>query len=250
MVPLRTQTAQLDTAVLGLASWARAKEEAEAVVSLGDLIDGAHGRADVAREAARELDRIARVAACLYEGFGDVLPAIRLDWAERLSQFDAPANLRNLSSLPRWGDIEFLERRTLQGLADWLFGRVDARQGDAVATINDIVRLALLLSSHAPVDRIIAGHVQRDTPLRRDGRIELKVDVARVRIGMHVQMYAGANVVAQGVVEDLGAEVAAARVVTTAGGVAHIAAGARAQFLPQERAAKLGGSFAALAQKR
>ena len=40
------------------------------------------------------------MAGCLYEGFGQVLPHLRLAWTEQLSQYDEPINLRNLSSLP------------------------------------------------------------------------------------------------------------------------------------------------------
>jgi hypothetical protein len=226
----RQQTASFDMATLSAASWAQTREMAVTRLALGDLLDARHGRADVARVTSRELDDIARVAACLYAAFGDVLPIIRLLWAERLSQYDAPVNLRNLASLPRWGDLEFLVRRRLQQLADWLFARVDARQPGAVGMINDIVRLALLLASHAPVDRILSGHVKRPAPAKPGSRIDLVVDIAKVRVGMQVQLFSGAVVVASGVVEDLAGDVAAARITHASEG-AQLAAGAHAQFL-------------------
>jgi hypothetical protein len=246
----RLQAARFDLAEVAGASWTRVRDRAREVLSLGDLVEGGHGRTDVSGRAAGELEQIAKVAACLYQGFGEVLPTIRLEWAERLSQYDVPANLRNLASLPRWGDIEILDRRMLQGLADWLFGKVNPRQPDAVAMINDLVRLCLLLASHAPVDRIIAGRVRRDTPLWKGGRIELAVDLARVRVGMLVHLYTGPDVVARGVVEDLSSGVAAARVLDAMQPGVSLAAGARAEFVEPAMAPRGASWFSAADGRR
>jgi hypothetical protein len=96
------------------------------VVSLGDLIDGEHGSGAVASKAATVFEELSRIAACLHEAFSEVLPSIRLDWAERLSQFDATPRLRNLAGLPRWGELDYETRRQLQAYADWLFGQMKA----------------------------------------------------------------------------------------------------------------------------
>ena len=75
--------------LIGKLGWQGARAEAEKIVSLGDLIDGEHGSGFVASQAAAAFENISRIAACLHEAFSGVLPSVRLDWAERLSQFDA-----------------------------------------------------------------------------------------------------------------------------------------------------------------
>jgi hypothetical protein len=209
---LRVATAQLDVGTFAGQSWAASRERAADVLSLGDLIAVGHGRHDLSQQVAREVDTIGHVAACLYGALGDVRPSIRLVWAERLGQFDGPVNLRTLAGLPRWGEIDRLDRQEMQGLVDWLFQRVDAREPEAVRMINDLVRVCLLLASHAPITRIVAGHVARPTVVKVGGRVDLAVDLATVRVGMHVLMYAGTTVAARGVVEDLAAGTATARV--------------------------------------
>lgn len=218
----RMQMAQLDLDLFVENKWQLIRDRAKESISLGDLIDAGHGRSDVAQQTTRELNDISHVAACLYKMFGEVLPAIRLDWAERLSQYDTPVNLRNLSSLPRWGDkgtdgedlIAFVDRRQMQTLVDWLYQRVDPRQPEAVSLINDLVRICILLASHAPVKQIIAGHVPRPTTVKKGGRVELAaVDLSKVRVGMQVLMHSGDDVVTTGIVDDLTDGKAAARVV-------------------------------------
>jgi hypothetical protein len=240
----QAQRAQLDLGALVGLSWTQVRDHAQESLSLGDLIDGGHGRSDVAQLAAQELETITHVAACLYERFGAVLPSIRLDWTERLGQYEAPANLRNLASLPRWGEIAFLERQEMQMLVDWLFGRVDPATPGALSLVNDLVRLCLLLASHAPVDRIIAGEVHRDTPLHLGGRVDVAVDVTKVHVGMIVHMYSGTDVVAHGVVEDLGGGIAAARVLQSLQPGANLARGARVQFVEPGQAARQGPGVA------
>jgi len=224
----RQQTAQLDLAVLAEQSWQHVRDQAQQTLSLGDLIEGGHGHAEVAQQAAQELENLSHVAGCLYALFGQVLPAIRLAWAELLSQYDAAVNLRNLSALPRWPEIPYLERREMQMLADWLFQRIDPRESDAADMINDLSRVCILLASHAPVKQIIAGHVNEATPVQLGTRVQLTVDPAKVRVGMQVLVYKENTVVTRAVVEDLSAGVAAARVVHTT--VPTLEQGARAHF--------------------
>ncbi|HEU4387705.1 MAG TPA: hypothetical protein VFV34_07910, partial [Blastocatellia bacterium] len=159
----RLKAAQLDLSVFAGQNWQLTKTQATEVVSLGDLVDGTHARSDVSRSAAREIDQVSTVATCLYAKFGEVLPVIRLQWAEQLSQYDDAVNLRNLAVLPRWGEVEGLDRQEMQRFVDWLYQRVDPLQADAVAMISDLVRVCLLLASHAPVNQIIAGQIHRAT---------------------------------------------------------------------------------------
>jgi hypothetical protein len=243
----RAQTAQVDLSAVATQSWASVRTQAVDILSIADLVNAVHGRNDVTQRVAQEIEQITQAAAVLLEHFGDVLPAIRLEWATRLSEYDAPANLRNLASLPRWGEIELLDRRTMQGIVDWLFGRIDVAQSDAVTMMNSIVRVAILLASHAPVDRIIAGSVKKDTPLRPGIRIDLTVNLTQVRVGMLVNLYSGANVVARGVVEDLAGGLASARVTEALASVTSLAAGARAQLVEPERATAQGLSVAVAA---
>lgn len=227
---IRGVRAAIDLSAIQVEGWSRARDRAADVVTLGDLIDAGHGRTAVARAAAEELDRIAHVASCLYERFGEVLPVIRLDWAERLSQFDAAVDMRNLFTLPRWREVEALDQREMQALVSWLYDRIDLRESDAVALMSDLVRVCLLLASHAPVNRIIAGRVAKPTKVSVGGRVELTVDITRVRVGMPVLLFSGTSAVARAVVEDLAGGLAAARVVTAASATIELAQGAHAQF--------------------
>jgi hypothetical protein len=216
---------------LAIQNWGLLRDQARDVLSLGDVIEGWHGRSDVAQRASSELDNLVRVTACVYRAFGSILPAIRLQWAETLSQFDAPVNLRNLASLPHWGDIEYLERREMQAMVDWLYQRVDPREAQGVALVSDLVRIAILLASHAPVEQIIAGHIAAPVTVQPGGRVNVAVDLSRVRIGMQVLVYQDNEVTARGVVEDLSAVEAAARIVQTSQQTVHIDQNARVQFL-------------------
>jgi hypothetical protein len=207
----------LDLAALSQASWQGQQARAEQLVSFGDLADGGHGRADVARSAAAELDHIRSIVVCLHAEFSGVLPALRLQWAENLSEFDAAPSLRNLASLPRWSEIGFEQRRSMQGYVDWLFAQAASTQPQAIALFNDLVRMCLLLASHAPVDRILSGRLARPVPpIVLGTHIPLlALDPARLRIGMQAVVYRGEQVVARALVEDIGNEEASARVVET-----------------------------------
>ncbi|HEX4947614.1 MAG TPA: hypothetical protein VFZ34_13170 [Blastocatellia bacterium] len=216
----RQQVANLSTALLPQTNWQAMHTLALQHLSIGDLIDGNHGHSKVSHLAAQVLDEIANVAACLHEAFSQVLPEIRLDWAERISQFDAPVNLRNLSSLPRWGEkrngedlIPFVERRAMQMHVDWLYQQIDPLEDEATALMHEIIRVCILLASHAPVNQIVQGHVRQPTTVSHGSKVELTVDTAKIKVGMHVLMQAADNVLVRAVVDDLSFEKAAATVV-------------------------------------
>ncbi len=220
----------VDVARLATLTWRGVQEQAQTIVSIGDLIDGEHGRGEVARRAAEAYDQMARIAACLHAEFSAVLPSIRLDWAERLSQFDVAPRLRDLAVLPRWGEIEYIDRKQMQAFVDWLFDQVDARESRADGLMNDVVRMCLLLAADAPIGRILAGRLPRPAVVRPGVRLPLTAfDPARLRIGMHALIYQGPQVLARAVVEDIGSEVAA-RVVHTAAAEVNLGVDVRVQF--------------------
>jgi hypothetical protein len=201
------------------------------VVSLGDLIDGEHGRGEVARRAAQTFEEIGRIAACLHAGFSGVLPSIRLDWAETLSQFDESPNLRRLGALARWGEIPYLDRYRIQAFADWLFSRINPVEPRADSLMNDVVRMCLLLASHAPVGRIIAGRLPRPITVRPGVRLPVTAfDASKLRVGMEALVYRGSSVVARAIVEDIGASEIATRVIHTTQPQVDLDVNVRVQF--------------------
>ncbi|HEX2724974.1 MAG TPA: hypothetical protein VHN20_04040, partial [Beijerinckiaceae bacterium] len=220
----------VDVAQLSTLTWQGAREKVQAVVSLGDLMDGEHGHGEVSRRAAAAYDELGRIVACLHAEFSAVLPSIRLDWAESLSQFDVAPSLRDLAVLARWPEIEFVDRRQMQGYVDWLFDQIDAREPRAVALMNDVVRMALLLAADAPIGRILAGRLPRPTLARPGLRIPLTAfDPAKLRIGMQALIHSGPEVVVRAVVEDIGNEISA-RVTHTATAEVSLGLDARVQF--------------------
>ncbi|WP_437277749.1 hypothetical protein WME90_42020 [Sorangium sp. So ce375] len=235
---VRLQVAQLDLARFAGLGWKETREVAKHVLSLGDLIEANHGRSLVADEAARELSQIGRIAGCLHAQASDVLPAIRLEWAERLSQYeDRNVNLRNLAVLPRWGEIPYVDRKEIEGLTDWLYSRIDPNHAEGIAWMHDLVRVCLLLASHAPVDEIIAGAVIEDTPVHPGKTVPVAIDPIRVRLGMKVMFFKGQEMVAHGVVEDLVGNQARARI-TEASAQLVLTKGATARFVdPMARTA-------------
>jgi len=228
------QTRQLslsvNTAMLATLSWQGARAQAEQVVSLGDLIDGEHGRGEVARNAAETFERMSRITGCLHAEFSAVLPSIRLDWAERLSQFDQAPSLRDLSVLARWSEIGYVDRRQMQAYVDWLFDQVDAREARAEGLMNDVVRMCLLLAADAPIGRILAGRLPRPAVVRPGVRVPLTAfEPAKLRVGMQALIYRGVDVVARAVVEDIGSEISA-RVVHTQTAEVSLDVSTRVQF--------------------
>jgi hypothetical protein len=210
----RLAASQLDLTEFAGQTWQQSRVRAAELVSVGDLIDIGHYNPEIPRVSAAEIENILKVAACLYSDLSTVLPVIRLNWAERLTEIDSPVNLANLASLPHWAEVPYLDGKEMQAMVDWLFSRIVITESEAVAHINDLVQVCILLASHAPVADIIAGSVIRPTPIFVGGRVDLIADLSRVRVGMHVLMYSGNRTVARGVVENLASGQATARVLT------------------------------------
>ena len=214
-------------------SWQESLQQAERQLSLGDLLAADHRRPELSGKAAQLLEQWCRVATCLKDHFGAIETRLRLDWAERLSQFDGPVNLRVLTNLPRWDEVADLsQRRGLQSLVDWLFLQLNGGEPQALAFANDLVRLSLLLACHAPVNQILSGQVIGTPALASENRVPIRMDPLRVRIGMPVLFHGAAGVVAEGIVEDLSGNVATTRILR---GDASLSAGpqTRVQFLRQ-----------------
>lgn len=217
LAPRLAAVQSLNLASFASATWQGIRAQAEPAVSFGDLAEGGHGRPDVARAAAAELENFRRIVACLHAEFSAIPAVMRLEWADTLSEFDAAPNLRNLGNLPRWAEIAYLDRRQMQAYVDWLFAQIQVAQPQAVALINDVVRMCLLLASHAPVDRIIAGHMARPvTGVGVGVHIPLAVaNPGRLRVGMQALLYRGADLIARAQVADIGALEVTAEVIHT-----------------------------------
>jgi hypothetical protein len=214
--------------------WQDFHREAAEHASVGDLVDGKHGSSQVSAAAAAELEQFGKVATCLHAEFAAVTPAVRLAWIERFSQFDRPGLLRDLTILPQYSRLDRGTRRRLQEFADWLFGRVTPAERDAVILVNDLVRLCLLLASHAPVAQIIAGHVPRPTPVRPGLTIPIKpLHPDLVRVGMEFQVWNASRIVARGRVADLREGEVSARVDAVEAQTTTLDTTMRVQFVAQ-----------------
>jgi hypothetical protein len=206
-------TSPVNLAGLASLSWRDLRDQASRQLTLGQLIGS--GPAPLAKAAAEELENIFAVTTCLHENFSRVPGLIRLQWAEKFGQFDTiVVGFRDLSRLPGWRQIDFTLRREMQLHADWIFGRVDTDVADALDLMNDLVRVALLLASHAPVDQLIVGHPLETEVTPRPGLlINLKVDPLRIRRGMEVTYKISDTQILRAVVDDISASHVAARVV-------------------------------------
>ena len=230
----------LDLQRLDKMSWQETSQQAQEDLSLADLIEGGQGRSGLAQRATRELEHLEDIAVCLYARCGDMAPAVRLRWADKISVFDDRINLQNLEVLPQWNIVGFELRRDLQRLVDWLFSRIDRKIPDAVALMNDLVRVGILLASHTPVSAIINGHVPEPATGRIGDIIDLTLDKGKVRVGMQVAVFSGLNVAVQGIVEDLSATAARVKVTQSKQATFQIEQGAKARFFPAGSTAATG----------
>lgn len=236
----RQKTARLDFGGVDQLGWARHQELASEHATLGDLIEGRHGDAALARDAARQIELLRDVATCLHAEFALVTPALRLAWTERFSQFDPGARLDSLTNLPRWGELERPARRRFQEFVSFLFARIDRNDAEAFGLVNDLVRLTLLLASHAPVNQLIAGHVPQPAPAAIGSLVTVKpFDVGLVRAGMEVTVWGRKTVgtqtepvvVARARVEDLRGGEAAIRLHQVGSSITQLTPDMRVQFV-------------------
>jgi hypothetical protein len=185
-------------------NWSALLGRAKEVLTVGHLMD--FGSSKLTQAASREIHGLFKVAACLHRDFCKVAPILRLVWAERYSTFDGPADFRDLARLPRWSEVPFALRREMQLHVGWLFSKMDVSQAPAVDLMNDLVRAALLLASHAPVSQPITGTLAEDSTPSPGGLMPILIDPARIRVGMKAiieQTSSSPKVRVLGVVEDL-----------------------------------------------
>jgi len=193
----------IDVARLSAMTWQALKTKAEAELSLADLVESGKGKSALANKATAILEEIEDIAVCLYQQCNALLPAIRLEWANKISVFDAPMDLRRLDLLPAWHQVDDFMRRDLQHMVDWLFQQIDSSNTKALELMNDLVRVCILLASHAPVSSIVRGHLPAPAKGIRGDIIDMVVDKGIVRIGMVATIFTQDKVAVQGVVEDI-----------------------------------------------
>lgn len=182
------------------------------VASLADLASMVE-HAILSRRAVQEYERVAQVASCLHARLGEVKPALRMLWAERFSQFDAPVDLGDLSLLPRFGEVPAELREEIVELATWLRGRAARDEPRAQALINDLLRVCLLAASHSPVNEIVTGRVLRPLPLFPGTLVPIRPSLLdKVRLGQTVQFFDAGRLAATAVVDDLQADTVQVRV--------------------------------------
>ena len=204
--------ADANLAILAGHSWSTLVERAREDLSLNDLIESNGSKIAVARTAISELARIEDVATCLYERFGDVRPELRVQWARKISVFDTAPDLRALNVLPGWAEVDYEQRRNLQRLTDWLFSRIAPGNDAATAFASDLVRVCILLASHAPVASILAAQVSKPVTGIVGDIFTIAIAKGEPRIGMRAAVYNGSITHVEGVVEEIVGEEAIVRV--------------------------------------
>lgn len=202
--------AELDPRLVVGTGWRTVRARALRDVSLDDLIESARRQPALVRAASEELERIEKVAVCLYERAGELPGTIRFAWVQQLSEFDAAADLSRLERLPRFGEVPAGLRRDLSRLVAWLFARLAPGEPEARALMSDIVRVALLLAGRAPVAELVRATLAQDFTGAVGDLVTVALPPARARVGMAVEFRTSAGPVG-GVVQDLQADSATVR---------------------------------------
>ena len=205
--------------------WRALLRQAPASVTLGDLM--AEEQTDAGQWAQRRYHGLAAGLACLHGAFSALPPVIRLAWAERLGQFDEPVDLRRLTALPRFADIDPLARHDLQLRVDHLFAAIREEEAQARELLSELLRVTLLLASAAPVDRILAGRLAAPARLQQGRELRIIADPAQIRAGMEVSLAQGQ---AMARVVDIEAQEVVVRLTAVARPGMELAAGTRVQF--------------------
>lgn len=192
--------------------WSELRVEAMRFVSLADFAHVGHLRPEILTRATWVLDGMTRVAACLYRRFAEVAPDVRLRWAEQVSVLDAAPNLRDLLALRGFASLPEADREGMQALVDWLYSQIAALPAPQ-AMMSNLVRVCVLLASHAPVRALLRGRIGPATvSIGHVVRIE-SLDVTKVRVGMSVLV--GKTAAVRAVVKDVAETHAVAQIVAT-----------------------------------
>jgi hypothetical protein len=198
-----TQRSLLQIAPLGNQSWQTLVTALQNVAAVGDLIGSAAVHAEIVNATSRLLTQISNVATCLYTRVSATDPELRLAWAEFLRGPALSLQLRSLSVLPKWTQQQYIARDQMQMLVDWLFQQIDTGNPATVAFMSDVVRVCILLASHAPVDQIISSELTVRIKPVVGGNVVLHLPSVRVASGMYVNLYSKGVLAAQAVVSDL-----------------------------------------------
>jgi hypothetical protein len=200
----RTARVYFEPSILESETWLTQHGYMQRLASIGDLLESHYAAPAVTRAAANLFQQIGTVAGCLYQRVGSVAPLTRLRWAEQLADIHAHTDLHDLAVLPTWSEVDYVLRRELQGYVDWLFARLQPSISEAAGYMSDLVRVCILLASHAPVDEIIHGEVISKAPLVSGGVIKVSATSPRIYHGMQVLLYDHKmQVAAHGTVADL-----------------------------------------------
>jgi hypothetical protein len=231
LTQLVQQRAAYDPAPLMAMTWAEQKGEIFKVSAINDLISSEIVHLEVANRVTALINDVSKVATALYLRVSAVLPVNRLQWAEFLRGPGRWISLRTLSVLPAWDTQDYIDRQQMQMLVDWLFGQIDAGIDAANSYMSDLVRTAILLASHAPVNDVIAGEVAARTKPSLGGIVPLGLPSSRVARGMPVLLYQGGELTARAVVDDLDSQQVYAKVTTIYQANTYLEEKAQAQFL-------------------
>ena len=186
---LVTERAAFQPLQLANQSWAAQIQAMQIVAAVGDLISSQAVHAEVVNATSRLMQQISSVATCLYARAGQALPIERLAWAEFMKGAGLSIQMQSLAVLPHWNGQDYVSRQQMQMLVDWLFLQIDATNADAVAFMSDVVRVAILLASDAPVNAVIGGAVTLTTTPKVGGIVSLTLPSQQVAHGMYVQLY-------------------------------------------------------------
>jgi hypothetical protein len=103
---------------------------------------------------------------------------------------------------------------------------------EAENLMNDVVRMCLLLASHAPINRIVSGRLPAPVTAIPGVRLPIRVtEVLKLRVGMQALVYQADRVVARATVDEVGSTEVAATVVQALGNRVELAAETRVQFV-------------------
>jgi hypothetical protein len=127
---------------------------------------------------------------------------LRLVWADQLSEHDQAVDLVETGAIPAWSSVPLAERRELEVMHAWLFGRIDKGNEQARAMISTLVRVCLLMASHAPVSSIVEGAVVETRNVGAGESFEVDVGLGRPQIGMIATIGSG-TVLNRGIIEDI-----------------------------------------------
>ena len=202
-VTMQTQRAAIQPAQFASLSWRAQVEYLKPVAAIADLVSTSIIHAEIANAVARLVQQISGVATCLYTRVGLTLPVDRLQWAEYLRGSGLKVQLNSLAILPAWNSQTYISRQQMQLLVDWLFQQIDQSNSAAVAYISDVIRVCILLASHAPVGSVIAGAVSGRILPVIGNHILLSSLSDRVAQGMSVLLYQSGQLTAEGVVSDM-----------------------------------------------